>query len=354
MNDHAAGTGASGPYREHWTRDGFTGDAINVFRPAYVPDFLSVAGPHAPKRLNIANVAMPAADPLLDMPVVVATAKSGLRLAVARRSRPMSYILRNVECDEIHFVQAGSLTFVTAVGTLTAQPGDFVCIPRSISYRISETTPSALTVVVEVPPAVRFSDASGPDLFDRTRSVHYAALVPSPAAAGEALLILKAEDELSHFRLPHDPLTASDQVEGTIPVWKANLADIKPIANHAPVPFLETAGNEVLFYTLSARPARRRPPIHINADYDELIHFFAGPGAWGAVSEPGTMTLVPKGVTHNGPSEDVPEGYLAWMLETRTTLRLTPDALAVADLMETDSYGRHPTSLPHSSDPARA
>jgi homogentisate 1,2-dioxygenase len=51
--------------------------------------------------------------------------------------------------------------------------------------------------------------------------------------------------------------------------------------------------------------------------------------------------LVPKGVTHNGPAENVPEGYFAWLLESRATFRLTPAAMVVAELMETGLYARH-------------
>jgi homogentisate 1,2-dioxygenase len=56
------------------------------------------------------------------------------------------------------------------------------------------------------------------------------------------------------------------------------------------------------------------------------------------------LTWVPKGIAHHGPSEDVPEGYLAWMIESRSTLRLTPAALKVAQLMELDMYGPDPSS----------
>ncbi|HEY7065741.1 MAG TPA: hypothetical protein VII06_29975 [Chloroflexota bacterium] len=94
-----------------------------------------------------------------------------------------------------------------------------------------------------------------------------------------------------------------------------------------------------LLYSLSARRSGRRPPVHRNADYDEVIYYFAGPDAYGRVNEPGTLTWVPKGIAHHGPTEAVPQGYLAWLLESRSTLRLTPAGLAAASLMETDGYG---------------
>ena len=37
----------------------------------------------------------------------------------------------------------------------------------------------------------------------------------------------------------------------------------------------------------------------------------------------------------------MPEGYLAWLLDSRGTLRLTPVGLAAAELMEPGMYGRH-------------
>jgi len=86
-----------------------------------------------------------------------------------------------------------------------------------------------------------------------------------------------------------------------------------------------------------------RPPIHHNADYDEIILYVGGPGAYGACAVPGTLTIVPKGVTHHGPSEDVPEGYAAFLIETRATLRFTDAALPSSKLMETGRYGVHPS-----------
>ena len=38
------------------------------------------------------------------------------------------------------------------------------------------------------------------------------------------------------------------------------------------------------------------------------------------------------------------EGYLAWLFDSRGTLRLTPVGQAAADLLEPGQYGRHPAS----------
>jgi homogentisate 1,2-dioxygenase len=48
---------------------------------------------------------------------------------------------------------------------------------------------------------------------------------------------------------------------------------------------------------------------------------------------------VPKAVTHHGPVENVPEGYQAWLIEVRPTMRMTAVAQPHSVLIETSEYG---------------
>lgn len=327
-------------YIEDWTRDGFTGERAMIRRTAYTPEYLSVEGPHAPRRLSAFDVQGAAVGPYA-LPLPIATAANGVRVSVSRRTASMPYTMRNVECDEIHFVQDGELRFRTGYGTIPARHGDFVCIPRSIAYTVQLVSSTALSLVVESPLALALKPQTGRDAVDHLRGVTYPDLDEPIPSRGETTLLLKSVDDLTRFVLPHDPLNAIARAGGVNPVWKVRLEDIPPNDQGAPRPFVGTAANELLLFSLCASKRERRPPIHVNADYDEVIFYTAGPGAWGGVSEPGTFTWVPKGVTHNGPPENVPEGYSAWLLESRGTFRLTPAALAVAELMETGLYGVH-------------
>ena len=81
--------------------------------------------------------------------------------------------------------------------------------------------------------------------------------------------------------------------------------------------------------------------VHNNADYDELMFYFEGPGAFGKVTEPATLSWIPKGVTHWGGDENVPQGYQAWLIESRGTMRLTEAGLAVSQPMKTGEFGLH-------------
>lgn len=330
-----------GGYLEDWSREGFTGDKAWIRRAHYAPDFISAKGPHAPRRLNVRDLQAPNSASPLGMPVVVAGTKTGVRLSVSARSESMPYVMRNVECDEIHFVQQGNVRIRTGYGSFDAAPGEFVCIPRSVAYQIVLLENSSLSFVVESPGAVKLRDPNGPGTVDPARDVTYPELETAAGRSRETTLILKSVDDVTQFVLPDDPLYAIERGGGINPVWKLRLADIIPKSVGSPVPFLGTSGNDLLVFALNASDRAHRPPVHVNADYDEVIYYFAGPGAWGGVDEPGTLTWVPKGVTHNGPAENVPEGYFAWLLESRATFRLTPAGTAVAELMETGLYGRH-------------
>lgn len=336
------------PNMELWSREGFVGDIGVLIRPHYTPDYLSVEGPHAPHRLAINTLKLDDRSDPHALPTPFATTRGGERLSASGRSAPMPYVVRNVEADELHFIQDGELQFQTDFGFLNAGAGDFVCIPRAVAYRVTPLHTPTLSMIVESPGALKFDTPQPFGMINFDLDVQRAKIEVPSAPGGETTLVLKTLDGVTTFRKPHDPLAVVAHVGGQCPVWKLNLGKIAPATylpgGGAPSHFLAGGRNkDVLVYTLSSR-ITARPPIHHNADYDEIIYYFAGPGAWGGVAEPGTFTWVPKGVTHHGPEEDVREGYLSWLLETRGTLRLTPAGLAAAELMETGMYGRHPGS----------
>ncbi|HXQ52505.1 MAG TPA: hypothetical protein VN802_15530 [Stellaceae bacterium] len=339
--------GGPPPNLESWSREGFTGESAAVIRPHYTPDYLSVEGPHAPHRLDIHNVMAPDRTDPEALPQVVAASRSGVKLAVSARAARMPYVVRNVEADEIHFIQDGALRFETDFGALDAGAGDFCMIPRAVGHRIAPLQAPTCSLIVESPWAMRLDTPAPHGMINLERDVRRARIEAPGQSGGETTLLIKTRDDVTRYLKPHDPLASVRQAGGASPVWAIALSKIAPMTyvphGGPPGHFALSRGKEVLLYTLSARPGGR-PPIHDNADYDELIFYVRGPGAWGKVSEPGTLTWVPKGVSHHGPPEDVPEGYLAWLLETADTLRLTPAGLAAAEPMETGLYGRHPTA----------
>lgn len=334
----------SAPVIEGWSREGFVGARASAMRSQYSPDYLSVKGPHAPRRFRLADLPSPdEADPEA-LPVVFATAASGLRLSLSRRAAAMPFVYRNVEADEVHFIQSGEIEFRTDFGVIVGAPGDFVYLPRCVAYCAIPRATLVLDLIAESPGALKFDTPAPIGMIQFGQHLVHATPDASFRNDAPKTLLLRSHDDITIFEKGYDPLAVVRQTPGPSPVWKLNLAHINPVVywphGGPPSHFLASPGNELLFYTLSARPGGR-PPVHVNADYDEIIHYFRGPDPWGGIDEPGTWTCVPKGVPHHGPSEDMPRGFLAWMLETRTTLRLTPAGRAASDPMDTATYGRH-------------
>ncbi|MFM0133278.1 homogentisate 1,2-dioxygenase [Paraburkholderia sediminicola] len=259
----------------------------------------------------------------------------------------MKFVVRNVEADEIHFVQSGPVRFETDVGCLTADEGDFVCIPRAVAYRFAPVNGAMRSLIIESPSPLKLAPPAPFGMINFPRDVKHAQANPEMPPGGPTKMLLKTADgEHTVFRMPHDPLALGAVISENAPVWKLNLTKIQVMTylpdGGPPTSFLASDAGEILMFNLSSR-ITNRPPVHVNADFDELVFYVRGPGAWGGCSEPGTLTWVPKGVIHHGPSENVSEGYVAWLLETRATLRWTSEAIAASELMETGEYGTHPS-----------
>jgi homogentisate 1,2-dioxygenase len=327
----------------HYTRNGFNGSYGFVLRPHETHKLTAVSGPHAPRLLSIFDVKPQDLHDPNALPTTVASTRSGISLAVSARTTPLPFLVRNVEADEVHLVQVGQVTFRTDFGWLAAGPGDFVVIPRAVTYTVIPGTPETRTLIFESPSELRL-DTPGPMvMINRPRDVHRPRIEDGMAQdSGPVTILLRSYDGITRIDTDHHPLGAASFIGGEVPVWKVNLADIAQVhwvgSAGAPLHFMRSAAGDIVFYNLSARPNPGRPPIHHNADFDELIYYLNGPGAWGAVRTPGTLTHVPMGFAHKGPTEMVDEGYQALLVECRPTLRFEAEVLGMTRIMDTDLY----------------
>src|SRR5262245_37911717 len=140
--------------QETWTREGFGGTRAGLVRAHHTPEYVAVAGPHAPHRPWLRDLAPPDRDDPAELPLPFMVARDGLRLSVSGRQAPMPFVVANVEADQIYWVQDGALEFETAYGPLVGAAGDFVCLPRGVEHRVRPLETPTLSVVVEVPGAV--------------------------------------------------------------------------------------------------------------------------------------------------------------------------------------------------------
>ena len=120
-------------------------------------EYISVQGPHAPRRAVLERMVPADQTDTEALPSIVATSKIGVRLLVSGRTRPMPFVVRNVDADEIHFIQSGEVKFETDAGSLMANEGDFVCVPRSVAYRFAPAAGNMRSLIVESPSALQLT-----------------------------------------------------------------------------------------------------------------------------------------------------------------------------------------------------
>ncbi|WP_329013099.1 hypothetical protein [Streptomyces sp. NBC_00690] len=337
------------PFMDLYSRNGFAGPATMLVRHHYAPDYTAVKGDYVPRRIDTAELD-PAlfADPRsLPQPVLVA---DDVRLEAWHRQEPTPFALRNVFMDELHFVLSGSARLETNFGVLDLSQGDFVLIPRAVIYRLTRVEDLQLLIVasdsrLEVKP-------DNPGVLNIGMHLDIPAIDQAPAPEpGEYEVLVRHGDETTSYFYAHDPVPVV-AVAGPPMVQRFNLNHVQgisvPVGSLPPGRLIDDETTRTLVYYLGARPATRSP-VHHNADYDEIIVYAAGPGTYGAVNVPGTVMFTPKGVIHQGPDENVPDGYVAWLLETRSPMRPTPAALAVSRLMETSQFDVHPSETTESA-----
>jgi homogentisate 1,2-dioxygenase len=334
------------PNIDLYSRNGFVGPATTLVRRQYAPEYKRVEGSYVPRRFNTSQL-----DPhvftaprALPLPLLEG---DGVELCAWWRDQPTPFSIRNVHDDELHFVVSGTATLETDFGMLDIHPGDFILIPRAVSYRLAAvealrelivSTKSWLRVEPDLVPGVLNVDlhVDAPEV----REVRGDA----PPASGEYELVVRHGKQTTSYFYDYDPLPIA-AVVGQPVVRRFNLENVHGVGvttgSLAPGRLINDDTTNTLVFYLGSRRSDR-PPIHHNADYDEVIVFAAGPGQYGALDVPGTITWTPKGIIHQGPDEDVPEGYVAWLLETRSELRATPEALRISQLMETSQWDVHP------------
>nr|MDW3663630.1 homogentisate 1,2-dioxygenase [Paraburkholderia terrae] len=79
---------ATPPLVQLWSRDGFQGALSVVTRTTYAPDYLSVQGPHAPRRAVLERLTPDDHDDPEALPTTVATSRLGVKLHVSGRRKP--------------------------------------------------------------------------------------------------------------------------------------------------------------------------------------------------------------------------------------------------------------------------
>ena len=332
------------PQVDLYTRNGFAGPATGIVRTQYTPGYTRVEGDYAPRRLDVWKWQSAEEAGARSMPTTILDG-GDVRLDVWSPRADTAFALKDVRHDQFFFVLAGTARLETDFGVLDLAPLDMVKVPRSVAYRLRRVQDLQLVVVVSA--QAQTIQPENAAVLNTALDVDVPRPYDGPPEPGEyELVILHGPGTTSYF-FDYDPLHMI-ATSGAPVVERFNLADVHPLAvaglSAPPARLATDATTRSMLYYLGARDGGQ-PPVHHNADYEEIFLYCAGPGVFGEMTEPGTLVAVPKGVIHQGPEENVPDGFIGWLLETRADLTLTPAGRTIASIAETSRFGTHPSVL---------
>jgi homogentisate 1,2-dioxygenase len=266
---------------------------------------------------------------------------------------PGGFFYRNGNADEIVFVHAGAGTMQSMYGDLAFVPGDYIVIPRGVTYRLKfENGGSRLFIIeargpVEIPKI--FRNEHGQILEDAPyceRDFRPPVFSGAVDEKGEFPVLVKLWDGFQRVELDHHPFDVVGW-DGFYYPWIFNINDYMPKVGkiHLPPPvhltfvapgFVVCSFVPRLFdWHEKAVPI---PYAHSNVDSDEVLYYVEGRFMSRRGIEIGSITLHPAGLPH-GPQPGLTEESLgaeetrelAVMVDTFRPLRVAKTGLEVDD-----------------------
>ncbi|WP_159819212.1 homogentisate 1,2-dioxygenase [Colwellia sp. 20A7] len=136
---------------EHISREAFFGPASMIYheRPAVAPK--RVEGSLTLGLAELKNFEQSDENNTAGLPTVMLS-NSDVSISLSRRSTDMPFLLRNVDADTLIYIQHGSGILATEFGPLNYNQGDYLYIPKSISYRQLPSTDTLAMVVESIAP----------------------------------------------------------------------------------------------------------------------------------------------------------------------------------------------------------
>jgi homogentisate 1,2-dioxygenase len=292
---------------EHVSRQGFFGPVAMIYREHGPNEVVRVEGTLQPRRVADTALVEPSdlTDPRGTPEVMLANAD--VSVAISRRSAAMPFAYRNTDGDLLYFVHEGRGQFATEFGRLLYEPGDYLLVPKGVTFCAMPEGGACHMLVVE---------SRGPLALAEHRQVgrHMPVdptvlVVPELHDLGwapreEWELRVKHGGAHSSIFYRHNPLAAVGW-KGDLFPWKLNIRDIIPISSDrihlAPSSWctFEAAGFAVITFVpqtaVADLEAEELPSYHRNVDNDESV--FVHHDESGA-RKPGMLSHTPQGILH--------------------------------------------------------
>src|ERR1051326_3342574 len=219
----------NGTFEEEHGRKGFYGKSAHLYHLHPPTGWTRFEGKLRPHCIDC-NKLQPTDEKDAKGSPVAFLGNNDVTLYVSRRSKTMPYYYRNADGDELHFIHRGEGTMETDFGPLTFEKGDYINIPRAVSYRVIPKTKDNFFLIIQSK-----SEFEQPEKGLLGQHALYDPAVvttPKPAPSTEKKkeweVRIKVDDEFSSVFYPFNPLDVVGW-KGDLTVWKINMRDIRPI-----------------------------------------------------------------------------------------------------------------------------
>ncbi|MDD5362609.1 MAG: homogentisate 1,2-dioxygenase [Ignavibacteria bacterium] len=277
---------------------------------------------------------------------------SDVVMSVCRPKAQADYFYKNAACDELIFVHEGEGTLESNFGFLNYKKGDYIVIPRSITYRLVHKTSSRLLIFEaagHIKTPKRYRNEFG-QLLEHSPYCERDIRVPeelfTSSEKGDYKVMIKKERKIYSVHYDFHPFDVAGY-DGYYYPWIFNIDDFMPITGmiHMPPPVHQTFEapgfvicsfvSRLLDYHPLSIPV---PYSHSNVDSDEVLYYADGNFFSRKGIEYASISLHPGGLTH-GPHPGTVETALgkletaetAVMMDTFKPLKLTNFARELND-----------------------
>lgn len=351
-------------YEELFGAEGFSGNYSNLYytypptRVKKVEKFMDVhyqewsEDAHRHHHLKTAPLTS-GGDAVLGRQVVMYN--KDVAIALARPDKAMDYFYRNGECDEVYYIHDGHGVLETNFGLLPYHEGDYIVIPRGVTFRfeLAKDSPDNRFLVIEahgtIAPPHRYLNNNGQFLEHSPyceRDIRQPQELVTHTERGEFEVRVKVGSKLTSYWFDFHPINTVGW-DGCEYPWIFNIGDFEPITGriHQPPPVHQTfQGPNFVVCSFVPRKLDYHPlsiPVpynHSNIDSDEVLYYVNGNFGSRRGIERASITLHPRGIPH-GPHPGAVEKSigaerteeLAVMIDTFYPLKLTPVAQAFDD-----------------------
>ncbi|MBV8818769.1 MAG: hypothetical protein JO022_10470, partial [Acidobacteriaceae bacterium] len=137
-----------GTYEEEHGRKGFYGKSAHLYHAHPPTGWIRFEGKLRPHCFDL-NQLKPTDQTDPEGVPAAFLGNDDVRLCVSRRAEPMPFYFRNADADELLFVHRGQGRIETDFGPLDFEKGDYINLPRAVTYRVIPETRDNFFLIVQ-------------------------------------------------------------------------------------------------------------------------------------------------------------------------------------------------------------